>query len=123
MYAIMKEKSADFRAQTGNRYTKTSLIVDKACAKLEVASCDHASAVNAGENKIVVNGEMFTILRKDGDQAGLSYRCPICKVEKDLHYKKSGITDEEGRRRLLAWAANCVPNHKCAGGRILGNFA
>ena len=57
MYAIMKKKSADFRAQTGNRYTKTSLNADKACAKLEVASCDHASAVNAGENKIVANGE------------------------------------------------------------------
>ena len=91
MYAIMKKKSADFRAQTGNRYMRS----------LECADW----------NKIVVNGEMFTILWKGGDQAGLSYRCPICKVEKDLHYKKSGITDDEGRRRLQAWAANCVPNH------------
>ena len=99
VYATMKKKSADFRAQTGNRY------------------------LYADWNKIVVNGEMFTVIWKGGDQAGLSYRCPICKVEKDLHYKKSGITDDEGRRRLLAWAANCVPNHKYTGGKILGNFA
>ena len=96
VYATMKKKSADYL---------------------------YMRSLGADWNKIVVNGEMFTILWKGGDQAGLSYRCPICKVEKELHYKKSGITDVEGRRRLLAWAANCVPNHKYIGGRILGNFA
>ena len=48
MYATMKKKSQDFRGQRGNRYTKNfqSAHTCKACAKLEVASCDRTSAVN-----------------------------------------------------------------------------
>ena len=77
----------------------------------------------AAENQIVVNGKMFTILRVGGKVSGLSYECPSCRIRKDLHYKNSGMTDDEGRRRLLAWAEACVPNHRKIGGRLLNQFA
>ena len=52
----------------------------------------------AGENQIVVDGEMFTILKSKGEETGLSYKCPNCLVDKDLHHKRSGMTDAEARR-------------------------
>ena len=83
MYAIMKEKSADFRAQTGNRYTKTSLDADEACAKLEVASCDHTSAVNES-NKLA---DRASGLRKT-DERRLRQKTTPGKTRKKLAAKR-----------------------------------
>ena len=52
----------------------------------------------AGQNQI----EMFTILKSNGEETGLSYKCPHCLVAKDLHHKRSGMTDAEARGRCIA---------------------
>ena len=72
-----------------------------------------------GDNKVVIDGRTFTWVRRLGEIVALSLRCPTCNVEKDLHYKNSGMADAEAVQRLVNWSNRCQPNHKHFGGRLL----
>ena len=74
-----------------------------------------------GSNAVDIHGLDGAILSTVGVFSGYSVRCP--GINKDLHFVRSGMHDEEGKRRLYEWAMACVPNHRFSDGRLLRNFA
>ena len=116
--------------------TITSILIKGSmlkCAFLEHVSFGHSdidltrprwNAWLEKSRQVILEGRMFTRLKV----GGLSLVCVFHQnCTKDVTFGKHGqITEEEARRRLLAWEAdwiNYVENHHLAGGRLLGNYA
>ena len=65
------------------------------------------SGARQGAEMIGLNGESFRILRAQGGlaESGLSIWCtrhgPGCR--RDIHHRKSGLSDEEAMARLIRW--------------------
>ena len=78
------------------------------------------------ENQIVLNGRTFTRVKR----GGLSLACMHHDdCEKEVGFGKGGtLTEEEARRRLLAWEADGInypdgSSHNKTGGRLLCEYA
>ena len=76
-----------------------------------------------GQNDIPIGEFKGWILNERGIMAGYSIECPNCLVRKNLNWVKSGMQEEEARRRLQHWAKDCKPSHQDFGGKLLKDYA
>ena len=74
-------------------------------------------------NQEVIDGRIFTRLNVKNEYSGLSLKCQVCLVSKNLNYVKSKMPKSEAVRRLLAWETVCGPDHIRMGGILLSDFA
>lgn len=131
MASALKRKrraSAKAKGRKAKAFAKAKAMVSKpvpaAVAKPVAEPKAKAAIAPLKSRQVILEGRMFTRLKV----GGLSLVCVFHQnCTKDVTFGKHGqITEEEARRRLLAWEAdwiNYVENHHLAGGRLLGNYA